>query len=60
MVRGLKQWAFTIVDPFDKTYNPGKQIFFMAKEGTLSAYMRYKVAMNYAYQNIAKHGSLKI
>ena len=58
MVSGLKKWAFMIVDPFDKTYNPGKQIFFMAKEGAISAYDDYKRAMYLSYMKLEKHGSL--
>jgi len=45
MISGLKKWAFMIVDPFDKTYNPGKQIYFRAKEGTQSAYDDYQRAL---------------
>ena len=27
MIGSLHKWAFTIVDPFDKTYNPTKQVY---------------------------------
>ena len=26
MIKHVTMWAFTIVDPFDRTYNPSKQI----------------------------------
>ncbi len=48
MINGLNKWAFMIVDPFDKTYNPAKQIYFKSKAGTQSAYDDYCTAMSIA------------
>jgi hypothetical protein len=38
MLMEMNFWAFTIVDPFDRTYNPSKQVTLKTEEDEMTSY----------------------
>ena len=55
MLKHIHFWAFTAVDPFDRTYNPSKQITTKTEERDESSYQR---KFKYYYKLIEAFGSI--
>ena len=57
MLKQMNFWAFTIVDPFDRTYNPSKQVTLMTEEDKMTSYQR---KFKHQALIIEKYGSLQL